>query len=181
MVRRVPVFAAALVFSAFAFAQDPPAPDAYRLPPKPLLDLVDAPLPPSLLEGPGDVAILGDVPPLLTIEDLAQPELKLAGARFNPRNREQTRAAYYRNLTLLGTADGTQRPIAGLPAALRARNVVWSPDGARIAFTHATPGALELWVIDAGFSAPVAGQPYQSALRCARTARMSEYRCCDTG
>ncbi|MGZ8709796.1 MAG: prolyl oligopeptidase family serine peptidase [Thermoanaerobaculia bacterium] len=148
MVRRVSVLAAALVFSAFAFAQDAPAPDAYRLPPKPLLDLVDAPLPPSLLEGPGDLAILGDIPPLLTIEDLAQPELKLAGTRFNPRNRAQARAPYYRNLTLLGTTDGAQRAIAGLPAPLRARSVMWSPDGTRIAFTHASPAALELWVVD---------------------------------
>jgi dipeptidyl aminopeptidase/acylaminoacyl peptidase len=148
MLRRTSVLAAAFVFSAFALAQDAPAPDAYRLPPKPLLDLVDAPLPPSLLEGPGDLAILGDVPPLLAIEDLAQPELKLAGTRFNPRNREQTRAPYYRNLTLLGTTDGAQRAIAGLPAPLRARSVMWSPDGTRIAFTHASPAALELWIVD---------------------------------
>ena len=148
MVRRLIVCVVALVFAAVGFAQDSEAPNAYRLPPKPLLDLVDAPLPPSFIAGPGDRAILGDLPPLLTIEDLAQPELKLAGARFNPRNREQTRAPYYRNLTLLTMTDGGQKSIAGLPERLRARNVMWSPDGSRVAFTHATPAALELWLID---------------------------------
>src|SRR5688500_15798161 len=148
MVCRLRVFVVALVFAAGAFAQDSAAPNAYRLPPKPLLDLVDAPLPPSLIGGPADRAILGDSPPLLTIEDLAQSELKLAGARFNPRNREQTRAPYYRNLALLTMTDGGQKSIAGLPAPLRARNVTWSPDGSRIAFTHASPAAVELWLID---------------------------------
>ncbi|HET7707314.1 MAG TPA: prolyl oligopeptidase family serine peptidase [Thermoanaerobaculia bacterium] len=147
MVRRIAVVVVALVFAA-GFAQEAPAPDSYRLPPKPLLDLVDAPLPPIFIEGPAGRAILGDTPPLLTIEDLAQPELKLAGARFNPRNREQTRAPYYRDLTLLRVSDGEQKPIGGLPSPLRARNLTWSPDGNRVAFTHATPTTVELWLID---------------------------------
>ena len=121
----------------------------YQVPPPELAELADAPLPPSYIAGPtGEWSALAQVPTLLTIADLAQPELQLAGFRFNPENREQTRAAYYRSITLLRLMDGEQRPVAGLPSPLRARNLAWSPDGARIAFTHATASALELWTVD---------------------------------
>ena len=128
-----------------------PAGDArgYQVPPKELAELADAPLPPSYIAAPsGEWAVLAQFPTLLTIVDLAQPELQLAGFRFNPQNREQTRAPYFRSITLLRLTDGEQRQVAALPSPLRARNVVWSPDGSRIAFTHGGQNVLELWTID---------------------------------
>ena len=93
MLRSCAVLFAAFVAALSAVAQDVAEVEAYRVPPKEILDLVDAPLPPSLLAGPGEWAVLAQMPTLLTIEDLAQPELRLAGLRFNPQNREQTRAS----------------------------------------------------------------------------------------
>lgn len=136
----------ALVCSV-ALAQDTPG-DAYRLPPREIVDLVDAPLPPSLMAGPGEWGLLARVPTLLTIADLSQPELKLAGLRFNPQSREQTRAFYYTELRLLRMTTGEQKEISALPSPLRARNVIWAPDGKRIAFTHASDVDVQLWLVD---------------------------------
>jgi dipeptidyl aminopeptidase/acylaminoacyl peptidase len=122
--------------------------EAYQMPAKELAALVDAPPTPSMNVGPGDWAVLAEAPLFLTIDDLAQPELKLAGLRFNPRNHEQTRFGYSRDLRVVRLSTGEQRSFAGLPQQLRARLVTWSPDGARVAFTHASEDRVELWVAD---------------------------------
>lgn len=132
-----------LLLASLGFADD-----VYQMPPKEIVDLVDAAPTPGLTTGPGDWAVLVQFPALLAISDLAQPELKLAGHRFNPQNREQTRAAYAVELRLLNVATGEQKALRGLPSPLRARNVTWSPDGARIAFTTATDTGVELWLAE---------------------------------
>lgn len=138
----------ALLFAFAAFAED-----AYQLPPNELAALADAPLTPNLNAGPRDWAVLLENPPLLTIADLSQPELQLAGLRFNPRTHEQTRSNYARDLRLLrlsgGPSPSASRAISGLPNGLRARWVAWSPDGSRVAFTHAGASGVELWVVEA--------------------------------
>ncbi len=140
-----------ITFALLAFALGAPAQetgDTYRLPPKEIIDVVDAPLTPAMNVGPGDWAVLSRAPVLLAISDLSQPELKLAGLRFNPRTHEQTRAPYAIELRLLRISSGEQKPIAGLPSSLRARNLAWSPDGTRLAFTAATDIGVELWVAE---------------------------------
>lgn len=125
------------------------AQDTYQTPPKELAALVDAPPTPAMSVGPGDYALLAESPLFLTIEDLAQPELKIAGLRFNPRNHEQTRAGYARDLRVLHLASGETRALSGMPAALRARNVAWAANGKNFAFTNASEDTLELWAGDA--------------------------------
>ena len=134
----------ALVVCVAAFAQD-----GYQVPPKELAALADAPLTPSLLPGPGDWGVLLENPLLLTIADLSQPELQLAGLRFNPRTHEQTRSGYAFDLRLIRFSTGAQRTVSGLPKDLRARWGTWSPDGSKVAFTHAGASGVELWVLDA--------------------------------
>lgn len=124
------------------------AQDGYQTPPKELAALADAPPTPGLFAGPGDWGLLVEVPLLLTVADLSQPELKLAGLRFNPQTHEQTRSNYYRDLRLLRLSGGGEKKIAGLPSNLRARWVSWSPDGSRVAFTHAADRGVELWSVD---------------------------------
>jgi dipeptidyl aminopeptidase/acylaminoacyl peptidase len=121
----------------------------YQTPAPELAALVDAPPTPSLNAGPGDFAVLAEAPLFLTLADLAQPELKLGGLRFNPRNHEQTRFPYSRDLRVLRVSTGEPRPIEGLPRPLRARQVTWSGDGTRFAFTQASEDGVELWVADA--------------------------------
>ncbi len=114
-----------------------------------LVRLADAPLPQRALPGPDDgTLLLADVPPLLPIAEVAQPELKLAGLRFNPVNNAESRAGYYSALTLLDVATGRARPVSGVPAEGRIRQPAWSPDGKHVAFTVARPTRVQLWVVD---------------------------------
>src|ERR1700734_4079242 len=68
-----------------AAPQPVPANDtfAYQTPTDDIVGLADAPLPQRVLAGPDDTALLLlDIPPLIPISELSQPELKLAGIRF---------------------------------------------------------------------------------------------------
>jgi len=138
----------ALALLLLALASFAVADDVYRMPPKEIVDLVDAPPTPNALLGPGQWAVLVQAPALLSIADLAQPELKLAGLRFNPQSHEQTRSPYAIDLRFLNVETGAQKALNGLPSPLRARNFLWSPDGSRFAFSQASNDGLQLWVAD---------------------------------
>jgi dipeptidyl aminopeptidase/acylaminoacyl peptidase len=123
----------------------------YRLPPPELQAIVDAPRPPQLLLGPGrDLAAMLQVPSLPSIETVAQPELKLAGLRINPRTYSDSRFSFGSDLWLMDVATGKEARIDGLPQSLSIAALAWSPDQARLAFNQvdARSGANELWVID---------------------------------
>ena len=63
------------------------ASDGYQLPPAALRAIVDAPRPPQLSISPRrDLLSLTQSPSLPGIDVVAQPELKLAGLRINPRS-----------------------------------------------------------------------------------------------
>jgi len=68
--------------------------DTYQVPAKALVDIADAPPTPMVAAGPGDWLLLARPASMLTIADLAQPELRLGGYRFNPVTHDQTRAMY---------------------------------------------------------------------------------------
>jgi dipeptidyl aminopeptidase/acylaminoacyl peptidase len=123
--------------------------ETYHMPPKEIVDLVDAASIPVASVSPDEQwMVLEEAPPLLTIADLSQPELKLAGIRFNPDRHDQPRASYFRKLNLLHVADGRQVAVTGLPDSPRARFVTWSPDSQRIAFALSMGEGVELWVSD---------------------------------
>jgi dipeptidyl aminopeptidase/acylaminoacyl peptidase len=121
----------------------------YRMPPKEIADVVDAlPSPQASVSPDGNWLLLTQPPPLLTIDDLSQPELKLAGVRFNPETHDQSRLLYNTSLTLMRLAGGGPVTISGLPSSPRTRFVTWSPDSKHIAFTLSTRAGAELWVAD---------------------------------
>jgi dipeptidyl aminopeptidase/acylaminoacyl peptidase len=137
------LFLLVLIFALPAFAQ-------YKMPPKEIADVVDAAPPPfTTLSPDAKWVLVQNVPPLLTIEDLSRPELKLAGIRFDPERHDQSRATYATSLALVRVADGQSRPVSGLPSPARIRYPLWSPDSARVAFTLSTASGAELWVVDA--------------------------------
>ncbi|HEX7152775.1 MAG TPA: prolyl oligopeptidase family serine peptidase [Thermoanaerobaculia bacterium] len=143
MKRCVAVAVLLLSMTGLAVAQD-----TYKVPAKELVELADAPPPPSAFTGPGDWLLLARPASMFTIADLSEPELRLGGYRFNPVTHEQSRATYGTELSLLNGATGEKRALAGLPSPLRARNPTWSPDGSRIAFTIATDSGVTLWTAD---------------------------------
>ena len=59
----------------------------YEKPPREVLDVLNAPLPPALILSPKrDLMVLAQPVIYPAISDLAAPMLRLAGIRFNPRN-----------------------------------------------------------------------------------------------
>ncbi|MHC4119215.1 MAG: prolyl oligopeptidase family serine peptidase [Planctomycetota bacterium] len=121
----------------------------YQMPPKAIADLVDAPPTPGVLRDPNNRwLLLLERPNLISLEELAQPELRLAGMRINPRTHGPSRSPYYTALKLLSIEQGHEIPIKGLPDDAQIRNVSFSPDGKYIAFVLTRANSQDLWVAD---------------------------------
>jgi dipeptidyl aminopeptidase/acylaminoacyl peptidase len=129
-------------------------PIRYQEPPKAIIELVDVRPTPYVEVSPGDgqwllIEAISGLPP---ISDLAQPELRLAGLRFNPRTNGPSRGRYVTALSLKALPDGIEKPVAGLPAQAKIRFVDWAPVAHHIFFVNvndapADPG-LSLWIVD---------------------------------
>jgi len=160
----------------------------YQMPTDVMVKLVDAPptptisLSPALGVGPRRI-LIQQSSSLPTIADLAEPELRLAGLRFNPKVGAPSRTCYFVSLKLQSlpaagaNAKTPEVAIAGLPAKPRIFSAEWSPDGQHIALVNAetrvktSPGAqesagLSLWIVDVAraSAAPVAGVRLNSVL-----------------
>jgi dipeptidyl aminopeptidase/acylaminoacyl peptidase len=123
----------------------------YQLPSAALQAVVDAPRAPALSLSPRrDTAALLQTPPLPSIAEVAQPELKLAGLRINPATHASSRFSFGNKLWLMNIADGKERQITGLPQPLSVASLAWSPDQQYLAFNqvHAASGANELWIVE---------------------------------
>ncbi|MRR09660.1 S9 family peptidase, partial [bacterium] len=84
------------------------------------------------------------------IADLAEPVLKLAGVRVNPRtNNERNYVYYWTGLAVKDLVTGRETTV-GLPASVkRIGRPRWNADGTMFAFTSETDDRLELWAVDA--------------------------------
>ena len=97
-----------------AYAQTQAPASGYLLPPKAIVDILDAPPPPTVELSPArDVVALLDRASMPTIAELSQPMLRLAGLRINPKTNGQHRsgaAVYprYRSFTIKAVADGSR-------------------------------------------------------------------------
>lgn len=90
------------------------------------------------------------------ISELAEPELRLAGFRFNPTTyaklREPWGLTYYRRLALQDFPTGGTQAVTGLPETGRITSVAWSPDGRRVLATVAgfdDGQGHGVWIVDA--------------------------------
>ena len=120
----------------------------YQKPPRAVLDVLNAPVPPTGALSPShEYMLLAQGVRYPPISELAQPMLRLAGLRINPNTTGRHRAPYYVALTLKKVADGSERKVE-LPSGAQASLPVWSADGRRFAFTNTTPGGIELWAGD---------------------------------
>lgn len=134
-----------LVWLPLALAQD-----GYQLPPAALAAIVDAPLPPELTLSPDrEQALLLTRAPAPALAELAAPELRLAGVRFNPHTLATNRGISFTQLTFKSIADGRERVVTGFPTGAQLTHVSWSPDGRHVAavvHTGENPGAL--WIVE---------------------------------
>ena len=126
----------------------------YKIPPAPLQLIVEQRRAPSVNLSPRrDLAVMVTTPTLPSIREVAQPELKLAGLRINPRTYSQSRFSFGEDLCLLEIETQKEIRINGLPKKLKLADIAWSPDQRSLAFTHINDvntdmAAVELWVIN---------------------------------
>ncbi len=123
--------------------------NGYQLPPEAIVSLVDAPQTPSVQLSPDNqTMLLLYRPGLPSIADLSQPEMRLAGIRFDPSTNGPSRVQGVNRISAQ-KIDGTSLgDLKGLPEDPRLGGVSWSHDSKRFAFTNTTESTIELWVAD---------------------------------
>jgi len=141
------LFCLSLLFiSVFSMAQESAS---YKLPPKEIADLLLAkPTPMVSIDHLGEWMLIMERESYPTVEELGQPELRVAGLRLNPNNYSPSRQNFINNLKLKHIADGKEYPIAGIPAGALISNTEWSPSEKKISFANTTAGKVDLYVID---------------------------------
>ncbi|HLX67435.1 MAG TPA: hypothetical protein VKR41_10580, partial [Puia sp.] len=139
-----------LLLTLFVIAASVRAQNAgYQLPPKNIADLLLAkPTPLISVDDKGEWMLLIGRNSYPSVEELARPELRIAGLRFNPENFSPSRQNFINDLSLKNLRTGKEYKIQGLPAPLAAGNISWNPGETRIAFTNTTNHAVDLYVID---------------------------------
>ena len=143
---RTVLFALSLLATGIAFGQDNVT---YQRPPAVIEELLLAkPLPAVSVDKKGEWMILIDRNSYPTIEELAQPELRIAGLRLNPRNFGPSRVVYHAGYQLKNIKTKELFPVTGLPLEFRGFQVTWSPDGKLAAFTNTLNDRIDLYVID---------------------------------
>ncbi|WP_082886294.1 alpha/beta hydrolase family protein [Flavisolibacter tropicus] len=143
---RIPFFTLFIAVSIGAFAQDDAS---YKTPPKDITDLVLAkPTPSVSIDDKGEWMLLMERSDFPTIEELAQPELRIAGLRMNPNNFSPSRSGSFSNLEIKNIKTGKVIEIDGLPKDLRASSVQWSPDQSQFAFVHSGNTEVDLYVVN---------------------------------
>lgn len=131
---------------ASAIAQDA---IEYKTPPKDIYDLVMAkPSPSASIDDKGQWMLIMERSAMPAVEEMAQPELRIAGLRINPNNFGPSRQSFVIGLKLKDIATGKEFPISGLPQNLKAGSFSWSPSDKKIAFTQTENNAINLYVID---------------------------------
>ena len=141
------LFCLSLLFvSVFSMAQESAS---YKLPPKEIADLLLAkPTPMVSIDHLGEWMLIMERESYPTVEELGQPEVRVAGLRLNPNNFSPSRQNFINNLKLKHIKDGKEYTIAGIPAGALISNTEWSPSEKKISFTNTTAGKVDLYVID---------------------------------
>src|SRR5262245_12691144 len=123
---------------------------AYQKPPKAIQDVLDAPANPTVLAiSPGkERLLLATSARYLSIAELAEPVLQLAGLRINPGTNGSGRARPRTTALLLKSIAGGKETRLELPPDADPGLFRWSPDGKRFALTSTTPTGVELWIGD---------------------------------
>ncbi len=120
----------------------------YQKPPKEMLDVLHAPPPPQVFVSPArDAMLLAEWVRYPPIRELAQPMLRLAGHRIDPRTNGPHNPRYFTAFTIKRLPGGEEVKIQA-PSGGRLGEPEWSPDGRRLAFTNTTNAGIELWVAE---------------------------------
>lgn len=141
------VFAIGFLFSFVSLFAQEALP--YQRPPKLLEDLLLAPPTPTVsIDDKAQFMLIMERSQYPDVEELAQPELRIAGLRINPRNFGPSRANYITNMKIKNIATGKEMQVTGLPANLKGGAPTWNPSQNKIAFSHTLTDRIDLYEID---------------------------------
>lgn len=133
---------------------------AYQKPPREILDVLNASLPPMISVSPQkDRLLLMDRVSYPSIAELARPMKRLAGLRIDPANNGRHAPTVYTGITIRDVAPGGEDRVVALPPDVTIGEASWSHNGQYFAFPWYRPGHVELWLVDAATAKarPVAG------------------------
>ncbi len=121
----------------------------YKTPPKDIADLLLAkPTPFVSIDSKGEWMLLSERNPYPTVEELGQPEIRIAGLRLNPANFSPSRQTFINNFKLKNIKTGKEVTVTGLPQNLLATNISWNPSENKIAFLNISSSKVDLYIID---------------------------------
>jgi hypothetical protein len=131
----------------------------YQKPPKMLEDLLLAPPTPTVsIDEKAQFMLVMERSQYPDIEELAQPELRIAGLRINPRNFGPSRSNYITNMKIKNIGTGKEMQVTGLPANLKAGSPTWNPSQTKIAFSNTLNDRIDLYEIDVKTAAAKKGK-----------------------
>lgn len=121
----------------------------YQKPPKEILELVDAPLAPSVwIDSNGENVVLFYRDTYKSIAELSETELRLGGLRINPKTNIGSRTRYYNNIKVKKAIEKDARQVSGIPDNARLSNFAMSPNQKMVAFLNTSEDGVQLWVAD---------------------------------
>ena len=128
------------------------AQEPYKVPPKEVVDIVDAPPTPSVSMSPdGGTMALVDRESMPSIAYLSEPILRIAGMRITPAFNSRQVLSFSTGLSFKDMKTSVMRRVA-LPAGFKFAGgmggLAWSPDGTRVGLLRYVEGGVELWAVD---------------------------------
>jgi len=142
--KRIVIVAVLMLASLALYSQT-----KYKLPPKEVVDILDAlPTPLVVVSPRTDALLLVEYQAHPPIALLARPFLRLAGVRIDPELNARQRLTQYTGISVKWIETGKLVRI-NLPASAKIGVPQWSNDGKSLAFTHDAENGVELWIADA--------------------------------
>ncbi|MBI4853929.1 MAG: S9 family peptidase [Acidobacteria bacterium] len=134
---------------SITFAQTPNTSLNYQVPPKTVADLVDVPPNPTLGLSPRRTwAVLAQTNTLPSIDEISQPELRIAGIRINPRSNGPKQLFFFKKISLVKLDSQEKKEITGLPSDPQLSFANWAPDEKHFALANTTNSGIELWLVE---------------------------------
>ncbi|MBC7364903.1 MAG: prolyl oligopeptidase family serine peptidase [Candidatus Aminicenantes bacterium] len=131
------------ILSPLTFSQEP-----YKLPPKEIVDILDAPpLPLVSFDPQQKTMLMSHYQPMPSIAQISQPFYRLAGIRITPHNNSRQVIRFFTHFVLKDIQTGKEIKIE-LPEEPVYSQPVWSPDGRYLAVKRCLNRGQELWIIE---------------------------------